>query len=312
MRQGDFLIIDVPTAEDFRSQGLVFLNLAWDAVVALYSVLDEAGFKEIDDDGQLSTEYWSAAQRPLATALTLLGQGSEFLLKAEIAETSPYLLLFGGPRDWPGGAQDADTPFARFRTVDAHDLAKIHDVVRPIKLDPAFRKLLADVRERRNAIMHTIDKNARITPREMVVNILEIAHHLVGPQKWVDTRWEYHEETPASVAHSTDHVDYAINSEMLVAVEALTPAEVARYFGFDKKQRRYICSRCAYAIDDPDRARTAILHTHGPGSMNVRCFVCRKGEEVRREDCPEDACPGSVIGVASGACLTCFGKLEPN
>jgi hypothetical protein len=94
------MIVDVPTPDDFNASGTDFLNIAWGMIVDLSFDLKTrqelwSGFDKVADD------YWKAAQRPLATALSLVQQGTEFLLKGHIATVSPYLLLSGDPSSWP-------------------------------------------------------------------------------------------------------------------------------------------------------------------------------------------------------------------
>jgi len=87
------MIINVPTQDDFASQGITFLNLGWDAIFSL--LLDYANAENwgaiVDDEHPMT--YWKAAQKPLATAAALAQQGSEFLLRARIAAVSPFLLF---------------------------------------------------------------------------------------------------------------------------------------------------------------------------------------------------------------------------
>ncbi len=93
------MIIEIPNRDDFDKSGLSMLNLAWGAISELYRNLVNAEVEEWDDDGEVTEEYWQAAQRPISVALALAQQGIELLLKGKIAEISPFLLLVGSPRE---------------------------------------------------------------------------------------------------------------------------------------------------------------------------------------------------------------------
>jgi hypothetical protein len=67
--------IEIPTASDFVDSGRSLLNLAWDAVSTLYLDLENADVKGCDDDGEVTDEFWKAAQRPLANAVAIAQQG---------------------------------------------------------------------------------------------------------------------------------------------------------------------------------------------------------------------------------------------
>lgn len=135
------MIIEIPTSDEFQRAGLGFLNLAVDQVIELYDQLEQSGVEE-----DVREEYWESAQQPLATALTLVQQGAEFLLKAKIADVSPFLLIDGSPSSWPRGSDQQDTPFSDFRTIDAHDLPKAHDSVASVRLSEEFKTQFEQLR----------------------------------------------------------------------------------------------------------------------------------------------------------------------
>jgi len=298
------MITDIPTPADFDAAGRGFLNLAFDTVADLYSMLSEAGFanrSEDEDDQRIREEFWSKAQTSLQIAAILVGQASEFLLKGRIAQVSPLLLL--EPRAFQTGAKAAR--FAELRTINAEDLVTVHDAVLPQPLAPDYAAFLNALRTRRNAVVHTVDGNRRIEPRDIALEILRIVNYLVGNHAWIQMRWEYHAETPLAAAQSTDIVDYQVHRDVMAALFFLRPSEVREHLAFDPKQRRYVCTPCSYAIDDRDAARTAILEPNTPDAEQVRCFVCSRTQTVQRAACPNEECLGNVLGVESGICLTC-------
>lgn len=165
------MIIDIPTFEDFESSGVIFLNIAWDSVHEILFTLDESEFEEWDD-GDMSDDFWASAQRPLITALSLVQQATELLLKGKIANVSPYLLIADDPRNWPKGCDKTDVPFVDFRTIDAQDLIRVYNTVVGKRLDDSFIESYEHLRRVRNRIMHSVDKKFRTSPKEIIFTIL--------------------------------------------------------------------------------------------------------------------------------------------
>jgi hypothetical protein len=296
------MIIDIPTSADFDQSGSSFLNLAWDAVVRLLSELEDSQLREWDDDGTVSNEYWEAAQWSLSTALALTQQGVEFLLKGRIAAISPFLLITGNPREWPRGCDKQDMSFAEFRTIDAQDLLRVHDTFAHTRLPENFKEQFNRLRKLRNSIIHTVNKKMRITPQQIIAEILEVSNHLLTPGKWIDIRRAYLEKTPTTVVYSTDELEHVLAREIFVVIEELQPQELKELLGFDNEKWRYICLSCSNADTDfyPDFAQ---LKPDTPESTSVYCFVCGQTHIVVRTDCKH--CEGNVIDKQSNMCLTC-------
>lgn len=301
------MVTDIPAADDFRRTGVVYLNMAWTIAIDLclhteeeYSAL--AGGCEED----LVTDFWQAAQRPLANAASLLQQATEFLLKGRIAAVSPFLLVAANPRDWPRNVDKEDVPFADFRTIDAQDLVKVHDAVSEERLPRDFAERVGSQRRTRNAVMHTVDKRVTLHADDVLIAILDVSHHLVSPLKWVESRDKYLDETPESVAYSTDFNDGRLIQEFTYVAEALTNSDAKRYLGFFKRQRKYFCAVCESASRDMDLSpETAQLRPNDPTSTTVYCFVCREESAVARRPCCKTSCRGNVVSVEYDYCLIC-------
>jgi hypothetical protein len=304
------MILDIPTPEELEVTGISLLNLAWDVVSALYLDLESSQMNEWDDDGQITDEFWQAAQRPLANAFTLTQQGAEFLLKARIAQTSPFLLIDGTPRDWPRGCHEHDTPYSDFRTIDAQDLIRVHDTVRDERLDGAFCQRFDILRRTRNAIMHSVNKRLRHSPSDIWKSVLDVSHHLVAPHRWIAARRNYLESTPSSIAFSTDGIRWQLSWECVQLLRILQPAEARDLLGVDLKRRWYICCKCtegySHYVELPPK--TAQLYPNDPASTAVYCFVCDTAAVIHRKDCVHSDCKGNVIQSINDVCLTCYGN----
>jgi hypothetical protein len=304
------MIVDVPTADDFNASGTDFLNIAWGMIVDLS--LDLEGQQElwIGDDDLVTDDYWKAAQRPLATALSLVQQGTEFLLKGHIATVSPYLLLSGDPSSWPSKCHERNVRFSEFKTIEAQDLIRAYNTVKDRRLPPEFQTRYENLRSKRNTIMHSVDPNLRIQPKDLLIEILEICHYLIAPKTWIKTRKDFIDKAPPSLINDLESIlgDFFLEIEHVSS--SLQPAESDKYFGFSKRSRRYICPDCYREVDDyfddDNMPKFALLQPNEPTSTSLYCFVCNKVIDVSREDCRSENCPGNVISVKGlRLCLTC-------
>lgn len=302
------MIIDIPTQTDYENTAFGLLNLAWENTLKLAVDLDEA--KDYADDIP-EEEYWEACQSQLATAASLIQQAFEFLLKAKILAVSPYLLITGKSRDWPSECNTKNMPFAEFYSIDAQDLIHTHDTVSEPRLSSSIKNLFEQMRKLRNCIMHTVDNRLNVEVKLVVCAVLEISEWSIGPFKWIETRREHIRKSPNSIAYEEEWGNaetYLLALEIIKTVDILTPAEVSRFFGFDKKQRRYICPSCSYDCRDADfQPKLALLVPKTPTSTNLHCYVCGQDFRVIRKNCAKKGCKGNVLADEDydEKCLTC-------
>ena len=121
------MVTDIPTPSDFHEYGLRYLNLGWGLALQVVLNFAEAEDCGYDVDPEIKADFWEAAEPEFASALMLLEQGIEFLIKGKIAEVSPWLLLSRDPDSWPGRYSKENIEFSSFHTLDAQDLLKVHD-----------------------------------------------------------------------------------------------------------------------------------------------------------------------------------------
>lgn len=301
------MIIDIPTHEDFWVAGIDFLNLAWSSVIELCLTLEESEIREWDIDGEISDEYWKAAQRPLATGILLIQQGAEFLLKGRIANVSPYLLITGSTSELPKGSRLKDLPFSSFKTPDAQDLLAIHDTVADVRLSSNFTTTYNHLRRLRNILMHSIDKSIRLTASDALKLLLEVTHSLLEKHSWIAYRRSFLETHTESILHSTDIVPYRLATEFLAIINLLTNTELKRHFGFSKRQRRYLCPHCFDECRDYALwVTTAQLKPNTRTSTTVYCLLCGQHTNVIRKQCNQNVCKGNVLLAFNNTCLTCY------
>lgn len=307
------MIIEIPEPSDFEQTGLDYLNLAADRVFSILSMLRESGFDDAWDEAEIR-DFWRASQRELASALALVQQGTEFLMKARIAGVSPFLLIAEGARGLPRGADTRDVAFAEFRTVDAQDLVRLYNAVSARRLVPSFAQQFDRLRKRRNTIMHTVDQSLGFTAKEILLLILEDVHELAGPMRWMSIRREYADRTPAAAIGADEYLESELIGEAEQLMLLLTRGELRKYFGFVNNQRAYLCPVCRSRERYRDDLQfTAQLHPNTPSSTNLYCFVCDRSTLVRRLSCSEDDCRGNVILVnkREQQCLTCLATTQP-
>jgi hypothetical protein len=247
----------------------------------------------------------------LSTALSLIQQGTEFLLKGHIATVSPYLLILGDPSNYPSKSHERNIRFSEFKTIDAQDLVKVYNTVSTGRLPDNFRQRFEDLRSKRNIIMHTVDPELYIKTKELFVEILEICHYLIEPNSWIKIRGQFIQNEPESVLYSpeTRELYNWLALEINLVIDLLTPSENNKYFNFNKKTRRYFCLSCYSGFredyEDEQIPRLAQLIPNEPTSNTIYCLVCNESYEVLREDCTAEDCLGNVIDPDDGTCLTC-------
>lgn len=316
------MITDVPSHEDFRQSGIDLLNLAWSTVVGLLLEPQQWLAPDAATGGgewtDFSEAYWGASERSLATAASLVHQGADFLLRARIADVSPFLLIGGEPSEWPRGCHRKDTAFSEFRTVDARELVRLHDAVARQRLTQHFKRKYEAIRKRRNVIVHSAKPDMQLAAKDVLVDVLEVAHELLAATPWLELRKERLQGDPEAVLagyymYTEDYLSWRVPTEFMAVVDLLQPRETQKLLGFNKRQRRYICPCCTeacYSADLPDLLpNLAQLRPNTPRSTTVYCVLCGKTSSVRRKSCSNAGCKGNVIAADTNVCLTCYDRI---
>lgn len=303
------MITDIPSASEFHAAGLNQLYLAWQiALRAVYDHEDLVDYSEFDDDDAeaAAAEYWAKSQPALANAFGLTQQAMEMAMKGRIAAVSPYLLISRDPKDWPKGVDSGRMAFSEFRTLDAADLIKVHNSFATAPLDQAFRQFWDQVRRDRNKIMHSVAPKA-FDPAELVRTILRAASALFGDVAWPEQLAIMESEGTYAAYGLDDNAQNAVMRQIDTAIRHLTPAESRDYFGFDPKQRAYVCPKCYFRSNrdwQESWPKLAQFQTKEPGSTGLHCVVCRETTDVERSNCADPDCKGDVLH--EDLCLTCM------
>jgi hypothetical protein len=298
------MVINVPTSEDFFQSGKELLDFSWDVVAKLLTDLDEAEDYGIDQ-AEIYDQYWDSAKRKMTTALSITQQGIEFILKGKIAEISPYLLITDSSNKWPALNEHKKVEFSMFRTIDAQDLVRVHDVFSEEILPTQFVEKFNELRSKRNGIMHSVNKNIEIHVKEVIESLLFMHKTLFPNETWPSQRIKFLLSAPDAELGSDESATNRVCWELSLVLNLLQPAQVKVFFNIDKKQRKYMCPKC---LSDSNKDiglehKLAELQPKGASSTKLYCPVCNDSYPVTRELCG-DECLGNVMSV-DGACLTC-------
>lgn len=313
------MVENTPTADDFYTSGEELFNFAWDALLRLVKNLDEASYYGIDKE-EVSEQYWEGAKRTISTSLTIIQQGVEFFLKGRITSISPYLLINDPPSKWPsidinGSVQKNTISFAQFRTLDAQDLVKVINTFSHYSLDETFVERFNKMRERRNAIIHSVSNTDDLNVKQVIESLMFFHKYFFPDLTWPSRRYHFLSYSPDA---ELDEKNWALNVtifETSLVIQMLTPSETESYLGIDKKMREYFCPKC---LNESDRdispeVPLARLKSKDTEETNLFCPVCNKSHNVIRKQCDENyskfidnhSCPGNVISEEYSQCLTC-------
>jgi len=163
------------------------------------------------------------------------------------------------------------------------------------------------VRAKRNTISHSIDKNLQVHTSEVIETILFFHGVLFPHANWVKSRMKFIENAPLAKLSGGDFSTNLICRELSAVLAILQPSAVQKYFGIDKKQRRYLCPKCFYNAnrDGGFEEPLAVLRPKGAESTSIYCLICDGVIPVLREDCSRSECSGNVLSEEEGLCLTC-------
>ncbi len=298
------MVNNIPTAQEFYTSGKELLDYSWDVIANLLTNLDDAGYYGIDLQ-EISESYWNSAKRQLTTALSITQQGIEFILKGKIAKISPFLLIADPPRKWPSPYRDVDIDFAHLRTIDAQDLVRVYDTFSGELLPQNFVEKFHEMRNKRNRIMHSVDKNITVHVTDVIETLLFMFNLLFPDEIWPILRLDFLRSAPDAELESDEYSTHRVCREMSLVIKLLEPAQVKEFFNIDKNQRRYICPGCSSRAntDFEFEYKLAVLTPKESNSNSLYCPICNEIYSVKRQSCGKN-CLGNVIS-ENGICLTC-------
>jgi hypothetical protein len=305
------MITDIPTPEEILNVGLRFISTAWGDTLNTAIQADDAPFDDGEGENPKPEDFWKLARNDLAVALATVQQGVEFLLKAEIARFSPFLLVSQEPAKWPKGCDKENVKFADFRSIDSQDLIRVYNTVAHKKLPVGFVTRFESMRKHRNVIFHSVPTPQTTAVADIVEAVLDAVNTLVEPFAWPRLRKSLLSQSPWSLFSGEwtkwDPDVVLINEELEYVLGILEPAAARRLLRIDKKQRFYACPECYYGYyraKEDGSFKLAQLKPKGSASNSLFCVACEGTYDVVRKKCEAEDCKGNVLS-EDGLCLTC-------
>lgn len=307
------MIVNVPTRDDFK-------RIAIECLLQAYNLIYEAD-KEVDVMSQDNVYYpdtspqefqenysllWKHKQPVLRNAVILIQQSHESLMKAEIANVSPLLLLENKRTDWPTLHRHKDKDFNTFYTIGAESLLYTYNAVLTKPASEELIKFAEEVRILRNKIIHSVF-NEPLYPRYIVGLILYTFTLFLGRDSW----WESIRENlftnpfygkidkPFEEANLIEHLEDA--------ERYFGRKELSNHFNQNLSNRGYYCPDCKISLEREDgeiHSKWAYLKPNTPTSRTIKCVCCLSEIEVSRTDCLSEDCRGNVL--YEDICLTCL------
>jgi hypothetical protein len=136
-----------------------------------------------------------------------------------------------------------------------------------------------------------------VSTKDVVLEILEASHNLIGKGEWFRSRRKYLQRAPTGVNISDNEIWDRLMIEADRIIDILRPSETQSLLGFSRRRRQYFCPKCRRHASKhrEEIPRLAQLNPNSPGSTNLYCFVCGTKADVLRVSCKYPDCKGNVI-----------------
>lgn len=307
------MIINNPTKTDFE-------NVAKENLTQAFNLLFKVHDNYIDHDDEIIKEevpiedIWEHHHGTLRTALILLHQAIEGLMKAVICETSPLLLIDKPRKDWPTLPLADNKDFDSLYTIGGEALLTTFCAVdSTINRDSDLINFIEGIRQKRNQAIHGTNFKD-VTVKYIIENILKAFTIWFGKDTWHKELKQNIFENPLFGYFDSDY-ESAISYKFLdFALSVIGKAPLSNYVSLDIKNRSYFCPDCKRSIerDFGDlKSKWAFLNPNEPTSTTIYCLNCHHPFEVQREKYNISGCKGNVHfgdpdyegGIV---CLTCF------
>lgn len=307
------MIIDIPTAEEYEDSAIECLVQAYNNIAQVDESLNPQTPRE---------DIWKYNQIVLRTAIVLIHQGIEGLMKSDICCESSLLLIDKKKAEWktlPGGP---DESFSEMLTIGGDDLLKMYYACTPpSEVHQNFLLHFNEVRIKRNKIVHGLGAE-ELTPEYVLKLILNSFTYLLGKDEFWDAVLNKFYQHPGFEYDDQD-IEWEENNiynRMEHLNMFLGIGELKRHFTIDITARSYFCPNCIQMAEISTSegiirptSKWAFLNPNEPIGTNISCIVCQDEFEVLREDCKKEGCKGNVIYLEdkeedshTRICLTCW------
>lgn len=300
------MITNLPASSDFD-------RLANNCLVQAFNIVFDAD-KQIDDnyDRALREEIWKYSQEKLNTAVVLIHQGIESLMKSSICLTTPLLLIESKRTDWPVLPKQRDKEFNDFYTLSAESLLHTFFATTHKKINEQLVRHIEDVRKVRNQIVHGIS-NTELTSSYVIDKILSTYFFFNGKDAWWRAVTTSHLNHPLTGYYDLGTESAQFAERLDYVLSTIGKARMIKHFSINIKGRSYFCPKC---LKDYERGagvgyvhKWAFLFPNTTESHLTKCINCSEQHNVIRQPCPYNECKGNVLFMAddeeTGYCLTC-------
>ncbi len=298
------MIIDLPNSQDYKKLGREWLLQSFDIVYDYSGELEYlSDWKEGD---------WHFHRGKLSTVLVLLHQAIESVLKSEIIDVSPFLLIEMPPQNWPSLPDSKDKSYNELFTINSEALLRLFCATcRTGKKKENLSKLYEEIRIKRNQIVHGLHKEI-LHPEYLIQIQFEASREF-----FEESFWNLMKNEERSHPLYNELEDEDLRTELYYRIKLiykyLSNKKFKKYLNIEG--RGYLCPECAGSAQDWD-FKSVYLNPNHPDSMSANCIICDKQFQLIREECQIKKCHGNAIYVDDESeslrtCLTCLGEWMP-
>lgn len=311
------MITNTPNKSDFEKVSIENLVQSFNLLFKVYDDFIDHDDEVIKEEVPLEG-IWLHHHGTIKTALILLHQAIEGLMKSEICETSPLLLIDKPRKDWPTLPASEDKDFDTLYTIGGESLLTTFCAV-PGKFlkNPEIITFIEEIRLKRNQAIHGTDVKD-ISAKYVINNVLKAftlwyetdAWHINLKAKLIDNPLFGYFDVDYENAISYKFLDFALF--------LLGKSELAKYISVNIKSRPYFCPECKRGIEHDYgtmKSKWAFLNPNEPASNNLHCINCHQDFPIIRKDCHISDCKGNVLfddpdWSGGTVCLTCYSTHE--
>jgi hypothetical protein len=308
------MIINSPTRIEFEKVAKENLTQSFNLLFKAYDTYKGYDEKIVQQEVSVE-EIWQHQQGTIRTALILLHQAIESLMKSVICDTSPLLLIDKPRKDWPTMPNSEDKDFDSLYTIAGESLLTTFCAVNStIIRDSELINFIEEIRQKRNQAIHGTNLKD-VSAKYVIENVLKAFTIWFGKNNWHVELRENLIENPLFGYFDMDY-EIALSYKFLdFSLSLIGRAELSKHISVDIHSRSYFCPQCKYGIekeyDEPMESKWAFLNPNEPDSTTISCANCHQDFEVKRVKCNINECKGNVLyddpDYTGGLiCLTCF------
>ncbi|MCM4157271.1 hypothetical protein [Gramella sp. AN32] len=306
------MIKDLPTPQEFEKLGLDCIYKSFEMLYKVSNAYSEASEDEIIKDDVPEKDYWNYNDITVRTSLIVLFQGVEYLMKKEVTEKSPLLLLENNKSDWPTLPDRKDKNFDELITISGENLLGVFCAVESENFDlESYVKKFEDLRIRRNKLVHSTGFND-LNYKSIVKDIIFFTSAFYHNTYWLDFFRSRFKSEPMFGYWDWDIEEAYFFTLLNFIKKSLSKKELNDYLPIDYRGRKFLCPNCTYWLTKNDDVESvpkwSFLNPNSPEAEKIECMICNGQYDIERADCENEECRGNVISKEEGYCLTCFSQ----